>query len=201
MSVNLDGERLRGSASKSEAAARHLDESRAKLERAASGAQKAWQESITQASAQATSAISTARDQAVQSIEKAAADAGAVVTARVVEESDRAEKLRAVSERIDKRHVWSSVAALAIAAMPWAMIVAGVWMTVAALTTGWGWVLEAGLGPWAHIGRGLVVILGTAGALWALVLTGRWVTALVGAWRGRELPRWPELPSWLRSKR
>lgn len=35
MSVNLNGESLKGSASKSEAAAKHLDESRAKFERAA----------------------------------------------------------------------------------------------------------------------------------------------------------------------
>nr|WP_314302042.1 hypothetical protein [Kocuria palustris] len=118
MSVNLNGESLKGSASKSEAAAKHLDESRAKFERAANGAQKAWRESITQASAEATSAISTARDQAVQSIERAAADAGAVATAKIDAANERAEKIIATTAKLEARQLWSVAASMCLALLP-----------------------------------------------------------------------------------
>ena len=191
MSVNLNGESLKGSASKSEAAAKHLDESRAKFERAANGAQKAWRESITQASAEATSAISTARDQAVQSIERAAADAGAVATAKIDAANERAEKIIATTAKLEARQLWSVAASMCLALLPVAVIVAGVWMAVAGLITGAQWALDVDGSVWLGIGRWLVVSMGLAGAGYGLFASVRWVAGLVETWKGRGMPRWP----------
>ncbi|WP_420842191.1 hypothetical protein [Glutamicibacter nicotianae] len=191
MSVNLNGESLKGSASKSEAAAKHLDESRAKFERAANGAQKAWRESITQASAEATSAISTARDQAVQSIERAAADAGAVATAKIDAANERAEKIIATTAKLEARQLWSVAASMCLALLPVAVIVAGVWMAVAGLITGAQWSLDVDGSVWLGIGRWLVVSMGLAGAGYGLFASVRWVAGLVETWKGRGMPRWP----------
>ena len=204
MSMNLNGESLKGSASKSEAAAKHLDESRAKFERAANGAQKAWRESITQASAEAsnnaacegtateaTSAISTARDQAVQSIERAAADAGAVATAKIDAANERAEKIIATTAKLEARQLWSVAASMCLALLPVAVIVAGVWMAVAGLITGAQWALDVDGSVWLGIGRWLVVSMGLAGAGYGLFASVRWVAGLVETWKGRGMPRWP----------
>ncbi|WP_304324130.1 hypothetical protein [Corynebacterium frankenforstense] len=191
MSMNLNGESLKGSASKSEAAAKHLDESRAKFERAAYGAQKAWRESITQASAEATSAISTARDQAVQSIGRAAADAGAVATAKIDAANERAEKIIATTAKLEARQLWSVAASMCLAPLPVAVIVAGVWMAVAGLITGAQWALDVDGSVWLGIGRWLVVSMGLAGAGYGLFASVRWVAGLVETWKGRGMPRWP----------
>ena len=191
MSVNLNGESLKGSASKSEAAAKHLDESRAKFERAANGAQKAWRESIIQASAEATSAISTARDQAVQSIERAAAVAGAVATAKIDAANERAEKIIATTAKLEARQLWSVAASMCLALLPVAVIVAGVWMAVAGLITGAQWALDVDGSVWLGIGRWLVVSMGLAGAGYGLFASVRWVAGLVETWKGRGMPRWP----------
>ena len=191
MSMNLNGESLKGSASKSEAAAKHLDESRAKFERAANGAQKAWRESITQASAEATSAISTARDQAVQSIERAAADAGAVATAKIDAANERAEKIIATTAQLEARQLWSVAASMCLALLPVAVIVAGVWMAVAGLITGAQWALDVDGSVWLGIGRWLVISMGLAGAGYGLFASVRWVAGLVETWKGRGMPRWP----------
>ncbi|WP_061225164.1 hypothetical protein [Rothia kristinae] len=191
MSVNLNGESLKGSASKSEAAAKHLDESRAKFERAANGAQKAWRESITQASAEATSAISTARDQAVQSIERAAAVAGAVATAKIDAANERTEKIIATTAKLEARQLWSVAASMCLALLPVAVIVAGVWMAVAGLITGAHWALDVDGSVWLGIGRWLVVSMGLAGAGYGLFASVRWVAGLVETWKGRGMPRWP----------
>ncbi|MCJ2195374.1 hypothetical protein MUG60_12115, partial [Kaistella montana] len=175
----------------SEAAAKHLDESRAKFERAANGAHKAWRESITQASAEATSAISTARDQAVQSIERAAADAGAVATAKIDAANERVEKIIATTAKLEARQLWSVAASMCLALLPVAVIVAGVWMAVAGLITGPQWALDVDGSVWLGIGRWLVVSMGLAGAGYGLFASVRWVAGLVETWKGRGMPRWP----------
>lgn len=154
---------------------------------------------VTSALSQAGRSIQQARDEAVTGVEQTAqqsAEAVAgVVTERLDAANDRAEKITAATSKLEARQLWSAAAAMCLALLPVATVIAGVWMSVAALVAGWGWVLEAGIGPWLHIGRGLVVVLGTAGALYGLLLTVRWVAGLVETWRGRGMPKWP---SWKR---
>ena len=191
MSVNLNGESLKGSASKSEAAAKHLDESRAKFERAANGAQKAWRESITQASAEATSAISTARDQAVQSIERAAAVAGAVATAKIDAANEPAEKIIATTAKLEARQLWSAAAAMCLALLPVVVVIAGLWMGIAGLIAGAEWALDVDGSVWLGIGRWLVIAAGLAAAGYGVFASVRWVAGLVETWKGRGMPTWP----------
>lgn len=191
MSVNLNGESLKGSASKSEAAAKHLDESRAKFERAANGAQKAWRESITQASAEATSAISTARDQAVQSIERAAAVAGAVATAKIDAANEPAEKIIATTAKLEARQLWSAAAAMCLALLPVVVVIAGLWMGIAGLIAGAQWALDVDGSVWLGIGRWLVIAAGLAAAGYGVFASVRWVAGLVETWKGRGMPTWP----------
>ncbi|TXJ05472.1 MAG: hypothetical protein E6Q27_05745 [Aeromicrobium sp.] len=146
---------------------------------------------MTQASAEATSAISTARDQAVQSIERAAADAGAVATAKIDAANERAEKIIATTAKLEARQLWSVAASMCLALLPVAVIVAGVWMAVAGLITGAQWALDVDGSVWLGIGRWLVVSMGLVGAGYGLFASVRWVAGLVETWKGRGMPRWP----------
>ncbi|TFI50622.1 hypothetical protein E4A41_00680 [Micrococcus endophyticus] len=146
---------------------------------------------MTQASAEATSAISTARDQAVQSIERAAADAGAVATAKIDAANERAEKIIATTAKLEARQLWSVAASMCLALLPVAVIVAGVWMAVAGLITGAQWALDVDGSVWLGIGRWLVGSMGLAGAGYGLFASVRWVAGLVETWKGRGMPRWP----------
>jgi len=160
------------------------------------------EQKVTSALNQAGRSIQQARDEAVAGVEQTARQSAGAVAGVVTEQlevaNDRAEKLQATNARLEARQLWSAAAAMCLVLLPAATVVAGVWMSVAALVTGWGWVLEVGIGPWLHIGRGLVVVVGTAGALYAGYRTVRWVASLVGVWIGEGRPKWP---SWRRRKK
>ena len=77
--------------------------------------------------------------------------------------------------------------------LPVVVVVAGLWMGIAGLITGVQWALDVDGSVWIGIGRWLVVGAGLAGAGYGLFVSVRWVAGLVETWKGRGMPKWPQL--------
>lgn len=135
--------------------------------------------------------METARKEAVDAIREQGSVAAEVVTKRLDGANTRAAKIQAGNEHLEARQLWSSAAAMCLTLLPVAVVLLGVWSTVSALVSGWGWVLATDISLWMHLGRGFVVVLGTMGALFALHYSVRWVASLVGTWAGNGMPKWP----------
>lgn len=118
-----------------------------------------------------------------KAVEQVAGQASATMTANLDASNERAERILQATAKLEARQLWSAAASMCLVLLPVAAVILGMWMSVAGLVSGWGWVLENGIGPWHHIGRSLVVILGTAGAGYAFFVSVRWVAGLVGAWK------------------
>ncbi|WP_172465376.1 hypothetical protein [Kytococcus sedentarius] len=118
-----------------------------------------------------------------KAVEKVAGQASATMTANLDASNERAERIMQATAKLEARQLWSAAASMCLVLLPVAAVILGMWMSVAGLVSGWGWVLENGIGPWHHIGRSLVVILGTAGVGYALFVSVRWVAGLVGTWK------------------
>lgn len=135
--------------------------------------------------------MKTVRKEAVEAIRVQGSVAAEVVTERLDAANARAEKIQAGNEHLEARQLWSSAAAMCLTLLPVAVVLLGVWSTVSALVSGWGWVLATDISLWMHLGRGTVVVLGTFGALFALYRSLKWVASLVGTWTGEGVPKWP----------
>lgn len=127
-------------------------------------------------------------DRAVKEISGQASD---VVLRELDSANRRADALQEANLRAGRLRLWESAAAFVVGLIPLAMILASVWMAVAALTWGWGWAFDVGNDVWLGIGRGLAAVAGTGAALGALFLTARWLYRLASAWRFDAKPTWP----------
>lgn len=140
-------------------------------------------------------AVQRIEKRAVESIGKAA-DAvaervGTAITAHETAESDRAERLHASNDRLEARKLWSEAAAMCLLFVPVAMIVAGVWVSIAGLITGAQWALDVDSSVWLGTGRWLTVGVGLAVVSYGLFVGTRWVVSLIGTWKDRGMPQWP----------
>lgn len=149
---------------------------------------------------QSMNVVARIEQRAASSIDAAAARAGEVIGERITANLDavneRAEAITERAERIDSRQAWLAAAAMALALLPVATVVAGVWMLVSGLVAAFQWAGGA-ISTWGTVGRFLVAGLGTAGAVAALIWCVRWVSGVIGVWRDRGMPDWPR---WLRRR-
>lgn len=149
---------------------------------------------------QAAASIDQASARGVKSINQAAVRAGDIIGERITQNltavNERAEKITARAEKIDSRQAWSAAAAMALALLPVATVVAGVWMSFSGLVAAFQWAGGA-ISTWGTVGRFLVAGGGTLAALAGLVWCVRWVAGVVGVWRDRGMPSWPR---WLRRR-
>ena len=102
----------------------------------------------------------------------------------------RAERIIAATAKLEARQLWSA-AAMCLVLLPVAMVVAGLWMSIAGLITGVQWALDVDGSGWLGIGRWLVVGAGLAGAGYGLFASVSWVAGLVETWKGCGMPKWP----------
>ncbi|PCC55606.1 hypothetical protein CIK59_00295 [Brevibacterium aurantiacum] len=126
-----------------------------------------------------------------KAVEQVAGEASATMTANLDASNDRAERIMEATAKLGAPQLWSAAAAMCLALLPVAVVVAGIWMTVAGLITGAQWALDVDGSVWLGIGRWLVVAVGIVGAGYGLLASVRWVAGLVEIWRGRGMPKWP----------
>ncbi len=124
-------------------------------------------------------------DRVAKAVEQVAGEAGQVVTAKLDASNAWAERIIAATAKLEARQLWSAAAAMCLALLPVAVVVAGLWMSIAGLITGTQWALDVDGSVWLGIGRWLVVAVGIAGAGYGLFASARWVAGLVETWRGR----------------
>lgn len=156
---------------------------------------EALEKKVVQALNNSGRAVQQSRDEAVAAVQKVADEAGSsvsrVVTRDLEAANDRAEKLMAATTKVEGRQLWSALGAMVLAILPLALIMAGVWTSVATVVSGWGWVTDESLSSWMHVWRGAALVLAVAGVIFALVLSTRWVAGLIGAWKSSGMPKWP----------
>lgn len=126
-----------------------------------------------------------------KAVEQVAGEASATMTANLDASNDRAERIMQATAKLEARQLWSAAAAMCLALLPVAVVVAGIWMTVAGLITGAQWALDVDGSVWLGIGRWLVVAVGIVGAGYGLFASIRWTAGLVETWKGRGMPKWP----------
>ena len=105
----------------------------------------------------------------------------------------RLEWIIAATAKLEARQLWSAATAMCLVLLPVAVVIAGLWMGIAGLITGVQWALDVDGSVWLGIGRWLVVGAGLAGAGYGLFVSVRWVAGLVETWKGRGMPKWPQL--------
>lgn len=122
-----------------------------------------------------------------KAVERVAGEASTTMTANLDASNGRAERIMEATAKLGARQLWSAAAAMCLALLPVAVVVAGLWMSVAGLITGAQWALDVDGSVWLGIGRWVVVAVGLATAGLGLFASVRWVTALVETWRGKGL--------------
>ena len=127
-----------------------------------------------------------------KAVEQVAGEATATMTANLDASNERAERIMQATATLETRQLWSAAGSMALLLVPVAMIVAGVWMSVAGLITGAQWALDVDGSVWLGIGRWLLVAMGLIGAGYGLCTSSvRWAVHVVEAWKGRGMPKWP----------
>ncbi|MGO3759210.1 MAG: hypothetical protein ACTJGQ_10200 [Agrococcus casei] len=126
-----------------------------------------------------------------KAVEQVAGEATATMTANLDASNERAERIMQATATLETRQLWSAAGSMALLLVPVAMIVAGVWMSVAGLITGAQWALDVDGSVWLGIGRWLLVAMGLIGAGYGLYVSVRWAVHVVEAWKGRGMPKWP----------
>lgn len=167
----VDGERLSSAAQKLKSTARQSAKTMASasetLQQRAAGLQQtvtASQDAVGRLERRATKAIDTVADDAAQAASETAAG-------RLDAASDRAEKLHRSANRLGHGMVWSSVAAIGLSLLPLATVLLMVWVSVAAVLTGWQWVTAGDLEIWMTVLRGTAVVAASIA-----VVAGIWLT-------------------------
>lgn len=156
----------------------------AAMHKAAASFHGAGKEELTAARREAAATIREFQNAAVTQITERA-DGANSKGERVLEAAER------LTDLLERRRLWSAVAACFLALLPLAVIFLGVGASVASLTYGWDLVVNADVELWPRIGRGAGVVLATGGALWGLYALTRWVAGLVGDWKVKGTPNWP----------
>lgn len=126
-----------------------------------------------------------------KAVEHAVGKASATMTENLDASNKRAERVIAATAKLEARQLWSAAAAMCLTLLPVALVIAGVWMSVAGVITGVQWALDVDGSVWLGIGRWSAVGAAIAGVGCALVFSARWVAGLVGTWRDRGMPSWP----------